>query len=337
MEKAALKWKSQIRSCFPAVRAAAADRCCAENTGRWPGALPALRARCLPRRGPRRRPGGGRDPPFSPAWVGEPNPRAWLSAGSLIALECGGGRRFPCKLSEPTAKEAGDPRPPRAAGVASLGHCRAPGHWMGQAVCHPPNPAADTERLPLRIPLRIPPRIPPRIPACRSLAAVSPRPRQPRGGRASLLRWGGAGWACSCLQLPLSLLGFPTPCRVCLGSLSSKTEGGREEGKGVSCKGCCCRRRRCWRQIGDIKDLAGGRLWFQLVQALTPRGEGRSGARREKRGRQRQRGARRGQPQCVDYPLLHYAGATVPLKGVCTRPAGLDCSAAVPYEEGTSE
>lgn len=51
----------------------------------------------------------------------------------------------------------------------------------------------------------------------------------------------------------------------------------------------------------------------------------------------RQRGARCGQPQCVDYPLLHYAGATVQLKGDCTRPAGLDCSAAVPYEEGTSE
>lgn len=64
---------------------------------------------------------------------------------------------------------------------------------------------------------------------------------------------------------------------------------------------------------------------------------GRAERRRGKRGRQRQRGARRGQPQCVDYPLLHYAGATVPLKGVCTRPAGLDCSAAVPYEEGTSK
>lgn len=107
MEKAALKWKSQIRSRFPAVRAAAADGCCAENTGRCPGALPALRARCLPCRWPRRHPGGGRDPPFSPAWVGEPNPRAWLSAGSLIALERGDGRRFPRKLSEPTAEEVG--------------------------------------------------------------------------------------------------------------------------------------------------------------------------------------------------------------------------------------
>lgn len=167
-------------------------------------------------------------------------------------------------------------------------------------------------------------------PACSPVHRSPASPRRPGRARFAPSR-GGKGQAgpVPASNFPRVCSGFPLPAGPA--SAPSVPEGGREgewEGKGVSCRGCRHHRcRRCQRQIRDIKDLAGRRPLFQSVPW---RGE-RPAAERQ------QLGAGRGQPQCVDYSPLQHAGATVQLKGVCTRPAGLDCSAAIPYEEGTSE
>ncbi|XP_057239341.1 kit ligand isoform X2 [Malurus melanocephalus] len=229
-------------------------------------------------------------------------------------------RRLPCTQPEPTAARPETPPPLHRGrpgspvpGTAEIPAPSAPGTLCTHS------PGAGTQRPPPRMPTPLPHPRPP-LPA-----AIRPRPRSPP----ALAR----GRLCLFLLPTSPELTRVSPAPRGLPGLPVLREGGRE-GKGVSCLGC--RRRRCWRQIGDIKGPGQGPAVASVVRTLRPWGGGAAGRAERRRDRRRQRGARRGQPQCVDYRLLHYAGATVPLKGVCTRPAGLDCSAAIPYEEGTT-
>lgn len=243
-----------------------------------------------------------------------PNPRAWLGARILPDLKCRGGARLPRSLPEPT--RAGPDTPAPLPGLGRDRPSRAPAKprlRAGGAPClQPPRPA-------------------PRAPLPAAHTPVSAHPRPPA---APLPSGAGEGQArlVPASNLPQVNSGFPRPAGS---AWAPGPPGGREGGERRVLPGLppppLLEADRRYKRPGRGPAVA---LESADAQAV---GRGRSGRAERRRDGRRQRGARRGQPQCVDYRLLHYAGATVPLKGVCTRPAGLDCSAAVPYEEGTSE
>lgn len=152
-----------------------------------PGSSASLRARCPPRRGPRRCPApgsAGGHPPFHQRGWGDPTqglgstPAAWLTSNA--AAERGFSAR--CQ-SPPRAGPETPAPPPRSAGIACLGHRRSPGTGREEpsAPTPPPGPALSAPR-----------------PACPHPSRISAR------GPAPLRRWRGPGSACSCLQLPPS-------------------------------------------------------------------------------------------------------------------------------------
>lgn len=155
---------------------------------RAPAGSPAsLRARCPPRRGPRRRPApgsAGGHPPFHQRGWGDPTqglgsaPAAWLTSNAAAELD------FPARCPEPTADRAGDSRPPPRGrlGLSVPGTAGAPAPGGRSPRHSPPRgrhpaPPAPHAHTPLRISAR---------------------------GPAPLRRWRGPGSACSCLQLPPS-------------------------------------------------------------------------------------------------------------------------------------
>lgn len=134
----------------------------------------------------------------------------------------------------------------------------------------------------------------------------------------------------------VSQQGFPSPART------------HEEG--VSLPGACRLHSRCCsgRQLSVIKERRSRCLRLRSPALLadgSPRAEaqgpelpclcarawGPSEGGRETLGHRR-----RGASPMRGLALQH-AGATEPLKGVCTQLPGPDCSALFPYEEGTSE